>query len=308
MRTGRSLALSALVVATLGGCNQIFGIEDPNRITTDDGGDGGADARMLDAPRGTDSSAVSPIGLPPYALTRAGTTLGPLNLTATSATIASGTLTAWMANASPNGESPALGSNSVADFGVDSDFSLIWGRWAGGTTDCCMAVSPTERTFPLSGGLHYVLGRSSPAHTGPPGPFNYKLIASTQATTADGAVAPGKVTGSAALLFTTVPSIGLALEIESDVRYTVATPGGTASPLDSPVSFRTPNSILTQTNLGAFVVPEVGRACNGGQCLPAISGFMAGGDMERMALVVQIYQGAPGDAHNVTVVAIFAKQ
>jgi hypothetical protein len=188
---------------------------------------------------------------------------------------------------------------------------VIWGRWAGGTTAGSLSAANPVLALPANGGIHYVLGRTSPDPRTVPNPgftgkLAYKLIGSTPATSGDGVMGSGAVTGTATV-WPEKNRIGLSLNVNGDVTYPVVTLGGSADPSASPLIFTEPRQVFTDGE--TLTVPQAGRACSdiGRPCHAAIWGFIAGTDYERLALVIQI-AGGSDDTVRVTAVAVFARE
>jgi hypothetical protein len=315
MRIVRGLGASALVLFSLGACNQLFGIEDANRLGADASDDGAAsiDGEILDGQPSVDGAPVVGLGPPPYALTRAGTGFLGETIMVTRITRAGGRLTAWTRDGAP-GESPELGTNMVLDLGADEGSPVNWGRWAGGNTGGTASSSVQAVAIQPTAGLHYALGRASPGPTvvrapGSSGKVDYDLVGTTRATTGSGIGVPGYVRGKASIMPGT-NRVGLSLIVESDGDYPVETEGGSDDPTKS-IVFYGPPRVYTSVYDGLRVTPSGPgtRACTetARPCHAEVNGFITGSNHERMAIMIEIYGGA-SETYRLTVLAIFARR
>src|SRR3546814_10897042 len=84
--------------------------------------------------------------------------------------------------------------------------------------------------------MHMVYGE--PATNLPAsGTVSYAMIGATKPTIRDGSLAPGSISGSAAVAFGSVAKIGLDLQVSiGGHAYAVATTGGVAAPDSSQIS------------------------------------------------------------------------
>lgn len=254
----------------------------------------------------TSDAPVTPpvdLGAGPYSLVYAGTAVGVDLRPAKSATITDGKMMGYVFNAD---ESPLVGTNQVYDVGGDGP--VIWGRWGGGVTGGKF-YNPGTFTLPANGGFHYALGKPTatlPASGNPA----YVVAGSTSTTVSDGTLTPGKVSGTAAVVFAgdkTKVGVTLKLDLPGDDIYNVSSNGGSATPSMTELDIALTNFVIVP---GANQIKmSNGGACGAAaNCIAIVDGFFAGDNAERLALVVHVFAGAGGNPKSVSAVIVFKKQ
>jgi hypothetical protein len=124
----------------------------------------------------------------------------------------------------------------------------------------------------INSGIHTVFGVPTPLAQMPAtGTFTYNFIATTSPTYSDGATAPGRLTGSAVVDFTSL-KVGVAMTatMPNEV-FTIQTPGGTANPASSTV--RIPTTSASHIGSGRFTTSPT--TCPTG-CTTLIGGVFFG--------------------------------
>src|SRR3546814_20741329 len=121
--------------------------------------------------------------------------------------------------------------------------------------------------------MHMVYGE--PATNLPAsGTVSYAMIGATKPTIRDGSLAPGSISGSAAVAFGSVAKIGLDLQVSiGGHAYAVATTGGVAAPDSSHIRV---NSSQMGFRSNPMAIPPGGPACAGKQCTSPFPGLRAG--------------------------------
>ncbi|AKM09107.1 hypothetical protein [Croceicoccus naphthovorans] len=186
----------------------------------------------------------------------------------------------------PPNEEPTIGSASLHEAGSVTDV-IGWARWAGGTTGGKYYNLPTA-DLPTNGGWHIVSG--TPATNLPAsGTATYSMVGSTAPTMRDGSIAPGSVTGSAAVAFGSIPHVGVDLNVTiGGSTYGIATNGGAANPASGMavgVAGDQNHMVFRDYNLVATVESGSGSVCGGqGDCGADITGFLAGDGASHIGL------------------------
>ncbi|MBU0556722.1 MAG: hypothetical protein KKD64_15155 [Alphaproteobacteria bacterium] len=183
---------------------------------------------------------------------------------------------------SPPNEEPTIGSASLNEEGSVAGI-IGWARWASGTTGgTYYALGGVD--LPANGGWHIVSGE--PATNLPAsGTATYALVGSTNPTIRDGSLAPGSVTGSAAVAFGATPRVGVDLNVSiGGSTYGISTAGGAASPATGMEvgTSGNDNMVFRDYNLTAS---GGGSVCAGsGACTAVFTGFLAGDGASHIGL------------------------
>lgn len=309
MRKARALVVLAAAAVSVAACAQLFGIEeatpiaDPTDGSADAAGDSTADRRPLDGPEqptvvtGTDN--VLAFGL-------AGDL--PQVRFFLQSTVASGKMSGWEAGA----ETPFIDPSFIIDDG-DGLGSVIWGRWAGGTTKGAFLTLPRTRKLPPSGGLHYALGRIPRGETPSTGTAPFRFLGGTHVTQEDGLVKGETINGTAAVEFKGAGTrIGFELTLSiGGANVTVSTPNGANDTPFPAVGIERgyllrelPHSLQNDGISASSCGTTIG-------CFATVSGFFAGDAYDRLAIVVEVrmVNGEPdGGSDGVyTAVAVFRR-
>src|SRR3546814_7024715 len=102
------------------------------------------------------------------------------------------------------------------------------------------------------------------------GTVSYAMIGATKPTIRDGSLAPGSISGSAAVAFGSVAKIGLDLQVSiGGHAYAVATTGGVAAPDSSQISV---NSSTIGFRSNSTDIAAGGPACAGTKCTASVAG------------------------------------
>jgi|TARA_R100000501_G_scaffold17834_1_gene34124 hypothetical protein len=171
-------------------------------------------------------------------------------------------------------EEPTIGSATLNEAGSVAGI-IGWGRWAGGTTGGNYYQFGTA-DLPVNGGWHVVSGE--PASNLPTsGSTTYALIGATDPTIRDGSLAPGSVTGSAAVAFGATPRVGVDLSVTiGGSTYGISTAGGAANPASGMEVGTSGNANMTFQDYN-LTATGTGPVCGGsGNCGAIFTGFLAG--------------------------------
>lgn len=189
----------------------------------------------------------------------------------------------WTTNTS---EAPERGTNKSLEAGTAGGV-IGWSRWADGTTAGTFYTMPAA-TRGASSGVALVYGE--PATNVPTsGTATYALVGSTKPTIRDGSVAPGAVTGAAAVAFGATAKVGLDMKVAiGGHTYAVTTTGGVTTPASSQLSVNAPD--MTFSHYGISVA-NGGPACGGSSCAADITGFLAGAGASHLGLAYTIAGG-----------------
>ncbi|GEM_PF-2305532 len=183
-------------------------------------------------------------------------------------------------------EAPLRGSSASMETGTAGGV-IGWSRWADGITAGNYHDGPPHARTSQQG-MHFVYG--TPATDLPTsGTVSYALAGATNPTIRDGSVAPGSVTGSAAVAFGSTAKVGLDMQITiGGHNYAVATNGGAANPGSSQISV-TGNMGFRANNI---TVTPGGPACTGASCSATVTGFLAGSGASHIGVSYTLGGGA----------------
>ncbi|PKP97897.1 MAG: hypothetical protein CVT74_12670 [Alphaproteobacteria bacterium HGW-Alphaproteobacteria-13] len=174
----------------------------------------------------------------------------------------------------PPNEEPRIGGATLHEPGGVADV-IGWARWAGGSTAGRYYTLGTV-DLPANGGWHVVSGE--PATNLPTsGTATYSMVGATNPTMRDGSMAPGSVTGAAAVAFGSTPRVGVDLSVTMDgSTYGISTNGGASNPaMGMEVGTSGQNNMVFRDY--GLVATGSGAVCGGvGSCDAAFTGFLAG--------------------------------
>jgi len=174
----------------------------------------------------------------------------------------------------PPNEQPTIGSAKLNEAGSVADV-IGWARWAGGTTAGRYYTLGTV-DLPANGGWHVISGE--PATNLPTsGTATYSMVGATNPTMRDGSMAPGSVTGAAAVAFGSTPRVGVDLSVTmGGSTYGISTNGGAANPATGMEVGTSGQNNMVFRDYG-LVATGSGAVCGGaGSCDAAFTGFLAG--------------------------------
>ncbi len=197
-------------------------------------------------------------------------------------------------------EAPERGTNKSLEAGAAGSV-IGWSRWADGkTAGTFFTMAPVTRG--ANSGVALVYGE--PATNVPTtGTATYALVGSTKPTIRDGSVAPGSVTGSAAVAFGATAKVGVDMNVAiGGHTYAVKTTGGVATPGSSEISVRATDMAFSKYGIG---LASGGPACGGATCEVDITGFLAGAGASHVGLAYTIAGGT--FTKQVDGVAVFGK-
>jgi hypothetical protein len=177
----------------------------------------------------------------------------------------------------------------------NSDGVVRWARWADGTPvyeERAANVSDFSAVG-KDGGYHFVAGAPL-ANIPASGTVSYEIAGFTRPTRRDESTSTGTVTGSAAVVFGTVPKVALDLDITSgsDV-FDLYTAGRLTDPTQSALRVKSGGEFFTSAPLdqnpdrGAVSVDGPASFC-GTACRGDVWGFLAGDGATHMGLTYRI--------------------
>lgn len=180
-------------------------------------------------------------------------------------------------------------SNNSLERG-DSNGNVFIERWAGGETHGNYFNDNNGTTFSELGrtshqGFHTVYAKPS-ADLPASGIATYSLAAATQPTIDTGQFAPGTFTGEMSVLFGANIGVGVDFEVDmpGDYVYSIATPGGTASPTTN-IYWDAPNRTF---RINSISMSQGGAACPTSGCTAVVYGIMAGTEAADIGVAYQI--------------------
>ena len=197
------------------------------------------------------------------------------------------------------------GSASAVETGFEADV-VAWGRWTGGTATLQIGESSSRNVdLNTDQGIHYLIG--VPSETVPTqGVFTYGLIGATRPTIADGSVAPGSFTGTAAVWFGPAEParIGLDGTIAIDnATIGFATRGGAVDPALS--ELRTGAQYGFSGTLDATVAGGDPAGCARTGCTVDLRGGLFGPDAARLGYTYTV--GGNSASSTIGGAAVFGK-
>lgn len=183
------------------------------------------------------------------------------------------------------------GTATLAESGYDG--IVGYGRFSNGsvTVDGAEGDGPGTAVLGANQGLHYAFGTPTVLPSAPV-IAQYSLLGATKATSDNGSLGLGTLSGSLAIDFQTRMmgvDLTVAFSDPSSTRYHMMTPGGTSSVLasgleatNSPAIFAGSVPVVRSLSGG----PEI--ACASG-CFSQVRGFFSGSSAERAGLTYRIY-------------------
>lgn len=187
----------------------------------------------------------------------------------------------------------------IAESGRLSDV-VGWARWTGDSAGPLTNQGPNQ-------GLHLMSGTPTAVATLPTGTVQYTMVGGTNPTLANGAAAPGTLTGTMGVQFGSLPRIGFDLTARvGDFGWRVQTTGGSANPSTSQVSYGSALTFSAPFGKTTGVTPTTNASCVGA-CTATIGGQMYGAGASHIGLSFNMIDTSPTGVTQVSAIGIFAK-